>query len=86
MGKGGGGKTEHAQYTLVPWVQAGCSANLQNNVGDTPLHTACVEGSREVVKLLMQSKASVNTRNNEDKTPLDLADAPLRQYITHLLS
>ena len=71
---------------LIIWLQAGCSANLQNSVGDTPLHTACEEGSREVVKLLMQSRASVDARNKDDKTPLDLADPALCHYITHVLS
>src|SRR4051794_38773678 len=49
---------------------------LQKNAqGDTPLHVAARGKSVEIVKLLLDARADVNARADDDVTPLYLAAA-----------
>jgi ankyrin repeat protein len=41
--------------------------------GLTPLHFAAVNGFKDVVALLLVSKAEANAKNNDGRTPLQLA-------------
>lgn len=48
--------------------------NSRNNLGLTPLHTACNEEENlEVIELLIADKANVNAQNDEGRTSLHLA-------------
>jgi ankyrin repeat protein len=46
---------------------------LPNNYGATPLHTAAVNGYKDVAEVLLAYKADVNAKTNNGMTPLHLA-------------
>lgn len=67
----------------APQWQLDTLANMdfQNKYGDTALHIAarCIfDGDFRIrrIKLLLQAGANKNIKNNDDKTPEDLAAAP----------
>jgi ankyrin repeat protein len=47
-----------------------------DDAGDTPLHVATRKGQVDVVKLLLQSRADANAKNDYKLTPLHLATVP----------
>jgi ankyrin repeat protein len=48
--------------------------NVQNKMGDTPLHSACWGGSLDVVKLITQvAGIKFDIKNKSKESPLDLA-------------
>ena len=54
----------------------GCSPNVKNKHGQTPLHHACGFGDLDVVmKLVTVSGCDVNARDNDGRTPLHYACA-----------
>lgn len=59
--------------------------NLKNNDGNTSLHLASRDGMLNVVKQLISSGASTS-KNNKDKTPVDLARLYDHLEIVELLS
>ena len=65
-------------------LQVGCSTDIQNSSGDTPLHIACEERNRDIVLMLVRSGARLDIKNKEDKTPLHLAGPELAHFITSL--
>lgn len=54
-------------------VAAGSPVNLQDHVGDTPLHDAALQGQVEAAQVLLEAGADVNAANNGGKTSLHLA-------------
>jgi ankyrin repeat protein len=45
--------------------------NKQNNIGDTPLHIACIEGNKEAFNVILNDDdVDVNIQNNIGNTPL----------------
>jgi hypothetical protein len=46
---------------------------VQHKDGATPLHFAAFFGETEVVELLLENNANINTQNNKGETPLDNA-------------
>ena len=55
-------------------IEAGADINYKNTrTGDTPLHYAVYAGSQEMATLLLEKGASIILRNNDDKTPIGLA-------------
>ncbi|XP_059142479.1 ankyrin repeat and EF-hand domain-containing protein 1-like [Physella acuta] len=48
----------------------GANPNAQDNVGCSPLHTACLHGNATAVELLVQAGADVNLTDNYLETPL----------------
>lgn len=61
---------------------ADVSISLENS-GDTPLHIAVRNKNKDIIKLLIWSKASIKTKNKKQQTPLDLCgdDKELYEYI-----
>lgn len=57
------------------------SVNLRDSYGNTPLHLACEEDRQEEAKLLVQNGASLDTKNKEEKTPLDLCTPTLARSL-----
>eukprot|EP01114_Cavostelium_apophysatum_P015177 TRINITY_DN4084_c0_g1_i2.p1 TRINITY_DN4084_c0_g1~~TRINITY_DN4084_c0_g1_i2.p1 ORF type:complete len:114 (+),score=6.74 TRINITY_DN4084_c0_g1_i2:349-690(+) len=54
-------------------IDHGCSLNLKNCLGDTPLHRAVWRGQKEAVQLLTdQREIALSEFNNESKRPIDL--------------
>jgi len=47
--------------------------NIQDNDGNTPLHTACENGNIEIAKALLTAGAGANTQDNDGNTPLHTA-------------
>ncbi|MEJ2694240.1 MAG: ankyrin repeat domain-containing protein [Candidatus Thiodiazotropha sp.] len=54
-------------------IKQGASINHQNNLGDTPLHTAVRHDQRVVVKYLVNRGAALDLANQAGRTPLGLA-------------
>ena len=54
-------------------VDCGIDPNIQDDIGDTPLHYAAEHGHLDVVKLLLEHGADPNIQNNSGKTPLHYA-------------
>ncbi len=62
------------QSENVKWlIKSGVNVNLQNDVGNTPLHLAIKNNTHKVIKSLIDLKADVNIKNNEQETPLHIA-------------
>ncbi|HEV7736930.1 MAG TPA: ankyrin repeat domain-containing protein, partial [Chlamydiales bacterium] len=56
-------------------VAFGADCSIQNNEGNTPLHLACLRRDKEMIGILLAHPGiarSVNTRNHEGETPLDM--------------
>lgn len=58
--------------------------NVRDVYGNTPLHLACEEDRQEEAKLLVQNGASLETKNKEEKTPLDLCTPSLARVLLRL--
>jgi len=65
----GAGKTNVMQVL----IQYGANLNLQNIIGDTPLHRATWRDQPDSVKLLLDSGADFTIRNKQGKKALELA-------------
>jgi len=70
------------EYLLSKGVRVN-ETNGQNN--DTPLHKACVSGSLEVVKILVNAGADINAVNKQGKSSLDFAVENNHQSIVDYL-
>lgn len=53
-----------------------CQLNVQNKLGDTALHSAAWKGHSEAVQMLLEKGSRTDIKNNEGKTPSDLANEP----------
>ena len=51
----------------------GANPNIQNELGNTPLHLAYIRGDQQMINLLTRYNANAEIRNNEGKTPPELA-------------
>ena len=54
-------------------LESGADANIQDEVGFTPLHCCARKGFFSVSQLLIQSGCNINLQNNEGKSPLYVA-------------
>ena len=53
------------------WCQTLCET--RDNAGNTPLHTAVMQGNSMAVQLLIEHEAETDAVNQDHKTPLHLA-------------
>ena len=67
-------------------ILAGANLGIQNSNNDTALHLAATHNSIQCGILLAEGGASVRTKNNLAKTPLDLASAEFKTAIKEALS
>jgi len=76
-----GGHLECLKYLLdVENIQL----DVKNKLGDTPLHSAAWKGHAEAVRMLLDKGARVDLKNNDGKSPLDLAhDAQTAALLQH---
>lgn len=58
--------------------------NVRDAYGNTPLHLACEEDRQEEAKLLVQNGASLDIKNKEEKTPLDLCTPSLVKILQRI--
>lgn len=68
---------------LVADIIKNVDIDAPNNKGETALHLAIQEKkSPKFVKMLIENKANINIKNNNGKTPMDLAqESGIREYI-----
>jgi ankyrin repeat protein len=57
------------------FVEAGAAVNAVNDTGNTALHYAAQTGSSRIVEFLAAKGATLDARNKQGKTPLDIANA-----------
>ena len=81
---------DHAGCTPLHWAAAGghedcvevllkqskSLLDVQNKMGDCPLHQAAWKGHPECVQMLLEAGAGTDIRNNDGKTPFELARNP----------
>ena len=63
----------------------GADPNAQDNYENTPLHYACLEGHKSIVKTLLRYGADVNIPNKSGNTPLHVCFAFKRDAIQDYL-
>lgn len=51
-------------------MEKGVDINMSNTRGYSPMHWAAINGQPEIIRLLLQAGALVNTQNDEKETPL----------------
>jgi len=74
---------------LKTLVSYGAHVNAQDCEGDTPLHCAVREGQQKAVETLIvdcKARASVNVRNDDQETPLELASCLSETWMVDFLS
>ena len=59
---------------------AGCNVNVQNEVGDTALHIAAVQGRIEIVEVLLKAGADASIKNTRGQTALQAASSRFNFY------
>jgi len=60
----------------------GVNVNIQDRFGNTPLYYAVYFSAQDLISLLLKHGANPLIKNNEDVTPLDIAENP---NIRHML-
>jgi cytohesin len=71
---------------LLSFLEDRDDIDMQDNEQRTALHLAVDEGKVDALRLLLKHGACVYARNNNRRTPLDLAKARENQEILHLFS
>lgn len=80
--------TEHHEclQILLDFGTVPLQLDARNNQGNTPLHLACENSDSVSALLLVKKGASVECKNKDEQTPLDLAKPPLRKQILEKLA
>ena len=60
--------------------------NVQDNDGWTPLHLACFTGQEKIVSLLLWAGADVDIRDEDWRTPADVAEIANCDYLIDMLN
>src|ERR1041384_6319706 len=66
---------DHGDLAIVQGFLAGTPelVDSRDEQGMTPLHYAALNGSKELIRMLVASHADISARNDEGATPLHLA-------------
>jgi uncharacterized protein len=67
------GREADAIEALELLLARGGDVNAENHTGDTALHGATLRGSTAIIQFLVDHGARVDTKNDKDQTPLDIA-------------
>ena len=62
-------------------IQAGVRLNLRDAEGNTALHYTVMAGNSELSVLLVQNGANVDLKNEEEQTPMDLANPHMKMLL-----
>lgn len=73
---------EITQYVMILIRKVITNINYKNIDGNTPLHLAAANNSVRHVELLLQAKADVGAKNNNNQTPIEYIDKK-SLYIQH---
>lgn len=95
-------ENENKDGTILHWaVQSGCKEDLElllkaisskkfidrpNNDGETPLHTAVIDGKDRALKVLLEHGADPNTRDVLGKAPLDYKTNEFKRKLTDMVA
>src|SRR6266699_5505938 len=66
-------------------IDSGADVNVADYEGCTPLHAAAQSGYREIAELLLGSNASLDARDTEQRTPLQLSCLYGKPDMAHFL-
>jgi len=65
-------------------INAGAYLDIQDKEGKTPLHTAIVNGDKQLIEVLIKAGASADIHDKSSKRPLDCApDEGILLFIKH---
>ena len=80
-------KRQRDRYTKIIrlLLRMGAQVNLQNCVGETPLHIAARHEMDYIVKLLLHYNADVHIANKNDNTALDLTKDNLYSHVKNFI-
>jgi ankyrin repeat protein len=74
------GSEKDAIDAITLCMEAGLDINATTTTGDTALHAAITgRGAESIVKFLVENGASLNAKNKQGRTPLDVAVASRRE-------
>lgn len=65
----------HVHEICALLITAGADANDAQHGGNRPIHTAAFKGDRRLAEMLLDAGADPAARNDEGKSPADLAEA-----------
>ena len=79
------GRSEEAAWLLAH----GADPLIEDEYGDTPLHTAVVFGHGQIIKLLVEKGISPDRPNGKNERPLEIAkkyrQEKVARYLNHLM-
>ena len=61
------------KYLIEELIAKGAFVNWPNINGNTALHYAVLQKKKALVKIFIEADADINLKNEEEKTPLDIA-------------
>ncbi|XP_049945200.1 26S proteasome non-ATPase regulatory subunit 10-like [Schistocerca serialis cubense] len=79
---------ERGHASVIDLLVAACAsacADVTDNGGDTPLHLSAEHGHLEATRALLQAGADRGVKNEEQRTPLDVAIKHNRQEVVDIL-
>lgn len=75
------------KQSVIALLEDGADINAADTTaGNTPLHHAIVQGSTQLIRLLLERNAQLSIPNKEGKTPLDLARNAANKEILRLMN
>jgi ankyrin repeat protein len=78
-------RNSNTQQVIVTLLKAGADPNAKTSSGDTPLHIAVRNNNINAGLPLINNGARINQKNNDNKTPLKLAEELRRNEFAALL-
>jgi len=67
-------------------LQADARVDMRDVEGNTALHYACAEGIEEIVGLLLDAGADLETKNKAEQTPFNVSDSRMRGFLESWLN
>lgn len=75
----------HGRINIVKLlIEAGVDINSQSNFYNAPLHRAVWNEYVEVIEILIEAGVSLNVRNDEGRTPWDIANHKVKKAVPEL--